>query len=127
MQVSLWSTVAFPFLIALTPLAPVAVLGYVGAMATLNVNKPLFADLSMGTVPQRLRVRVAGISMTGWSVMAALAGVAGGYLILWVGYSSIFFLSGAFALAGVTIYQLYYLKRDEPLGVESREAGAPPT
>ena len=59
--------------------------------------------------------------------MAALAGVAGGYLILWVGYSSIFFLSGTFALAGVAIYQLYYLKRDEPLGVEPREAGAPPT
>ena len=101
-------------------------MGYVGAMATLNVNKPLFADLSMGTVPQRLRVRVAGTSMTGWSVMAALAGVAGGYLILWVGYSSIFLLSGAFALAGVAIYQLY-LQREESLGIEPREAGAPLT
>jgi MFS family permease len=87
--------------------------GFIGLLASFSMRYPAFYVYLMGRTPDRLRPMMTGVNEMAAGLSVAFISLAGGYIIVQVGYAATFLTGGAMTLAGALLLYGYVRRKGE--------------
>ncbi|CAA9557358.1 MAG: hypothetical protein AVDCRST_MAG19-1290 [uncultured Thermomicrobiales bacterium] len=102
------AVVPFYVLLIVAPSVPVAVLAHVVRQTSISMAWPIDSTFIAEVLPPRARASVFGLRSAAWNVGFSLASLAGGALIVRVGYDATFAALIGFSILSMAVFLVYY-------------------